>query len=184
MLINTEDFRPKFQQVIDQTVNQISSIRTGKASVSLLDGVEVEAYGSKLKLNEVANISVSDATLITVKPWDKNVLAEIEKGIKAAELNLSPVVDQEIIRVPVPPLTQERREEMVKQLHQKSESSKVILRAVRNEVKKEIEQQKGQAGISEDDISSSIEELENIVKEYLILLDEVIDNKEKDLLSL
>jgi ribosome recycling factor len=137
-----------------------------------------------MAINEVANVSAPDAQLLVVKPWDKSLIAEIEKAIQVAQLNLSPVVDGELIRIPVPPLTQERRQEMVKTLNQKVEEIKVMLRGIRSDVRRDIENQKGEAGISEDDIKLELEELEEVVKDYISKADTISENKEKDLLSI
>lgn len=177
-------YRKKFQQTIDHVSKDVSSLRTGKASIQMLDDVLVEAYGSKMKINEVGNVSILDANMLVVTPWDKGLLKDIEKAITVAQLNLNPIVDGEIVRVPVPSLTQERRQEMVKLLSQKTESGKVMLRTVRVDIKKDIESQKGESGISEDDIKNQIEELEKITKEFIAKIDEMAGQKEADLMSI
>lgn len=184
MSIQATSYKPNFDSVISRVTDDISTLRTGKASIQMLDTVVVDAYGSKMKVNELANISIPDTSLIVVAPWDKSVLADIEKAIIAAQLNLNPVVDGEIIRVPVPALTQERRQEMVKTLQQKIESGKVMLRTVRNDAKKDIEGQKGDAGVSEDDIAASLDELDQIMKEYVDKIDVLSKAKEAELLSI
>ena len=182
-MINKSDYLAQFEKVLKHVQQEVANLRTGRASIQMLDEVMVEAYGSRLHLNELASISVPDSSLLVVSPWDKGLIAEKEKGIQAANLNLSPVVDSDSIKVPVPSLTQERRQEMVKILHQKAENSRVMLRSVRAEIKQEIEDQEGGAGISEDDIKLSLSELEEVVKEYSTKIDELTKEKEKELTS-
>ncbi|MFZ5376105.1 MAG: ribosome recycling factor [Patescibacteria group bacterium] len=184
MPIETSTYKPKLQATIDHLSQELSNIRTGKASVQMLDSVMVEAYGTRMKLNEVGNVSVLDAHMLTITPWDKSLLANIEKAIQIAQLNLSPIIDGEIVRVPVPPLNQERRQELVKLVHQKAESTRVMVRNQRVEFKKEIEAQQGEAGVSEDDVKRQLKELEEIIKEYLEKIDRLIEIKEKDLLTI
>ena len=184
MSYNFAEFNQKILKTIEHVKSELALLRTGRASVQLLDPVKVEAYGSIMKLNEVANISISDPTLLIVRPWDRSLLANIEKAIASAALNLNPIVNGEIIRVPVPALTQERREEMVKLLGQKIESGKVMLRTVRGEIKHEIESQEGKEDVSEDDIKRDLEVLENKVKEVLAQLDGLFSQKEKELLTI
>jgi ribosome recycling factor len=132
----------------------------------------------------VGNITVPDPTLIVITPWDKGIIPSIEKAIQQANLNLSPVVDGNVVRVPVPPLTQERREELVKLLHQKSESGRVQLRNLRTELKKQIEAQKNQAGVSEDEVEQHLKELDELNKEFMEQIDQLTKQKEQELMSL
>ena len=137
-----------------------------------------------MAINELANVSAPDANLLVIDPWDKNIIDEIEKAINKAALNLSPVVDKGIIRIVIPPLTEERRMEMVKQLHQKAESAKVMMRAARIDAKNEIVDQEGEAGVSEDDIHQEIEELNKSMADYEKKLELMIAEKEKELMSI
>jgi ribosome recycling factor len=164
--------------------DELASLRTGRASIQLLDPVKVEAYGSLMKLNEVANVSVPDATLIMITPWDKSLVNAIEKGIQIANLGFNPVVDGQIIRVSIPPLTEERRKEMVKVLAQKIESGKVLLRNIRTETKQDIESQKGQPGVSEDMIKLDLQELEKKVKQVIEQVDKMMADKQKELMTI
>ena len=184
MAIDKSLYQDRFDKALDHLQRELTSLRTGRASVQLLDGVRVMAYGASMAIHEVANVSAPDAQLLVVKPWDKSLLGEIEKAIQVAQLNLNPVVDGEIIRIPVPPLTKERRQEMVKTLHQKVEEAKIMLRTIRSDVRRDIEDQEGEAGISEDDIKLELNELEEVVKDYIERADSVSANKEKELLSI
>jgi len=183
-MIAKSDYVPQFQQVFAHTQLELGTLRTGRASVQLLDGVLVEAYGTKLHLNEVATVSAPDATFLVVSPWDKSLVSAVEKAIQLANLNLSPVVDGEVVKVPVPSLTQERREEMIKVLHQKAESGRVMMRSTRSDVRRQIEDQKGEAGVSEDDIQAAFEELDRVSAEWIGKIDELVAHKEAELKTL
>ena len=171
-------------KALDYVKNDINTLRTGKANIALLDPIAVEVYGSKMKINELANVSVPDANMLIISPWDKTILADIEAAIQKSGLNFNPVVDGDRIRIVVPALTQERREEMVKILHQKIESGRVMFRAARTDVKKTIENQKGETGVSEDDIEFELDEMEKVVKEYMTKLDDIAVAKEKELMTI
>lgn len=149
----------------------------------MLDIVNVEAYGTRMKVNELANISVPDPGLLVLTPWDKSLMPTIEKAIASSGLNLHPVVDGSIIRIVVPALTEERRKELVKLLHQKIEGAKVMMRNVRAESKKEIDDQEDEAGISEDMIKADLDTLEKMTKEYMEKIDHLSADKEKELMT-
>lgn len=183
-MISKTDYLPQFNKALAHTRAEIASLRTGRASVQMLDDVTIEAYGSRMKLNEVASLSAPDASLLVVSPWDKSLVAAIEKGIQAANLNLNPVVDGQAVKVPVPPLTQERRQEMVKVLHQRAETGRVLIRTARADAKEMIEDQKGEAGVSEDDVEAALKELDVTTKEYIEKIDVLVKEKETELLSL
>lgn len=177
-------FIHKLEKALDHTKQELSTLRTGKATPQLLDPVQVEAYGTLMRISEVANISAPDSNLLMVTPWDKSLLAAIEKGIAAANLNLNPVVDGDIIRIVIPQLTEERRKEMVKLLHQKAEAARTMLRGLRTDTKKEIDYQEGESGISEDDIHRDLEQLDKTFQKYIDLLDEIVQAKETDLMKI
>ncbi len=176
-------FTPKADKTLAHIQDDINTLRTGRASAQLLDVVDVEAYGTRMKVNELANISVPDPTLVVVSPWDKSILANLEKAISISPLNLHPVVDGQIIRISVPALTEERRKEMVKFLKQKIEAGRVMMRNVRSEARKEIEQLKDEAGVSEDDIKADLEQLDIEVKKYMDMIQKMEEEKEKDLMK-
>lgn len=183
MSYSFSDFQTRADKALAFIRHDISQLRTGRASVQMLDIVSVEAYGTRMKVNELANVSVPDPGLLLISPWDKSVLANIEKAIATSGLNLHPVVDGQIIRIVVPPLTEERRKELVKLLHQKIEAGRVMMRNVRAEIKKEIEDQEDQAGVSEDMIEADLETLEKKVKEAMEKIDHLASEKEKELLT-
>lgn len=176
-------FNQKSQATLDHVNTDIATLRTGKASAQLLDPVKVIAYGSEMKVNELANISTPDPNLIIIKPWDRSVIESIEKAIASSGLNLSPVVDNDIIRIAIPQLTEERRLEMVKLLQKKIEGGKVMLRNIRSDIKKEIEDQEGESNISEDDIRRDLEKLNTLTQEYIEQLEAIEAKKEQELLT-
>ena len=184
MSFNYSPIKEKMQKALDHVHRDISSLRTGKANVQMLDPVFVEAYGAKMKIAELATVQAPDPSMIVVSPWDKSVLANIERAIATADLNINPVVDGDIIRIKIAPLTEEKRKEMVKILHKKIETGKVMLRNLRSDAKKEVEGQKGTDGVSEDDISADLKILDDILKEYMTKLEEMSTIKEKDLLTI
>ncbi len=184
MSYEPHQLQAQFDKTIAHVETDMASLRTGKASVQLLDPVKVEAYGSMMALNEVASVTAPDANLLLVSPWDKSLIAVVEKAIASSGLNLNPVVDQSVIRIVVPPLTAERRQDMVKLLHQKIESGRVAIRAVRTEARKDIDDLDGQAGVSEDDLKQYQKELDEMTQKSLSKLDDLQTAKEKELLTL
>jgi ribosome recycling factor len=173
----------KFDRAVAHIEKDLGTLRTGKASPQLLDPVMVDAYGAKMRVAELANVSAPDANMVLVSPWDKSILENLEKAIASASLNVNPIVDGDVIRIIIPPLTEERRKEMVKILFQKVEAGKVMLRNIRVDAKKEIEKQEGEDGVSEDDIKSDMEQLDKVLKEYTLKLEEISKKKEKDLMT-
>lgn len=178
------DFEEKIAKALDHVRREVGMLRTGRASADILDSVTVEAYGQHMKLVEVASISVPDATLIKISPWDKSLVASIEKAIAGGGLNLNPVVDGDIVRIAIAPLTEEKRKEMVKELHKRVETGKALLRDIRGKTRQEIEEQQGQPGVSEDDIAAELDDLETRQKKAIEQLDTMAAAKEKDLLTL
>jgi ribosome recycling factor len=159
------------------------AVQTGRARPALVEGVKVEAYeGSWMEIKELANISAPDPQSIVIKPWDPSVLKKMEKALQKSDLGVNPVVDNDLIRINIPALTEERRQELVKQVKQKVEAGKAMLRQARLEVKKEIDKQKEQAGVSEDDIHQMYERLQVVVDEYNERLETMERDKEKELM--
>ncbi len=183
MSFDPQLFAQDAEKTLSHIRQDIASLRTGRAAVQMLDPVTVEAYGSRMKLVELATVSAPDPTMILVSPWDKSLLDAIARGITVADLNVNPVIDGAIVRISIPPLTEEKRKEMVKRLHQKIEAGRVLFRNLRTDTKQELESQKGEAGVSEDDIKQDLQDLEQALKKYLDELDEIEKHKEKELLT-
>ncbi len=184
MSFDFSTFTADSQKALDHIKQEVGMLRTGRASVDMLDSVTVEAYGGRMKLNEVASLSAPDPTLLVISPWDKSLLEAIERGVSISGLDLNPVVDGQIVRIAVAPLTEERRKDMVKLLMRRLEDGRVLLRGIRSETKKEIEDQEGQSGISEDSIAADLDELEKKHKQFMDLIDQIGKVKEKELLTI
>ena len=176
--------RGKFEKVIEIVTGDLATIRTGRAKPDLVSNLDVIAYGQKMKLYELANITAPDTSLITITPWDKGVIKDIEKAINDSHMQLSPNVSGDMIRVPIPALTEERRKDFVKLLHQKMESGRVLVRQVRGEVKEEIDKSENTSGVSEDDTKRMLEDLQKMTDEYMGKVDEMGKKKEEEILSI
>lgn len=174
----------RLEQTIEVVKKDLSSVRTGRAKPSLVEDVKIEAYGTIMTLKELATITAPDTTLIVIAPWDKGLVANISAGIQKSGLNIQPIVDSDTVKISIPSLTQDRREELVKLVHQKLESAKVMIRQVRTEIKEEIEAQEGEAGISEDSIASWLESMQKTIDQYMAKIDELGKEKEKELMTL
>ncbi len=164
--------------------HELAGIRTGKANPALLDSIRVNYYGQQTPLNQVANIAVPDHRLITVQPWDKSIVPEVEKAIQASELGLNPQSDGTLIRLPIPPLTEERRKELVKLVKRVGEDSKVALRNIRRDANEKIKKMEKAHEISEDEMHSNQEEVQKITDKYVSEIDEIISLKEKEIMEI
>ena len=176
--------KPKFINAVDFFKKDIGSLRTGRANPGMLDGIEVEAYGSTMALNAVGNISVSDGHSIVITPWDKGVLKDIEKAIVAADLGVGVVNEGEKIRLTVPMLTEENRKELVKKLNSKMEEARIVIRQIRDEVKQAIEKAFDDKEMSEDDKFRYIKELDEAITARNDEIKAVRDHKEKDIMTI
>lgn len=170
--------------VIEFFKKDISSIRTGRANPAMLDAVQVESYGAKVPLQQVGTIAVVDAHCLTVTPWDKNVLKDIERGIVEADLGINPVNEGDKIRLTLPQPTEEDRKNRVKKLNEKFEQARVRLRGVRGDIKEAIENAAKDKEITEDDKARFLKEMEDEVKKYGEQLEEVREKKEKDIMTI
>lgn len=184
MTFDFAGFHEKIQKSLDHFKSDLGSLRTGRASAQILEPVNVEAYGTHMKITELASISAPDANMLVISPWDKSLLGAIEKAIASAGINLNPVVDGDIIRIVIAALTQEKRQEYVKLLHQKMEAGRVMLRSIRSDTKQEIEDRQGEAGISEDDVERDLSELDKLIAQAIEKLEQIGAAKEKELLTL
>lgn len=183
MIFDSAVFSHDGDKVLQVVRDDMATVRTGRAKPSIVENVMIEAYGSHMRLMEVAMISAPDTNMIVIVPWDKSLIQAVEKGVASSGLNLSPVVDGDQIRITIPMLTQERREEMVRLVKQKLESGKQMLRDVRQKHKKMIEDQKGEPGISEDDIAVAVENLQKSFDECTVKLEQLSKDKEVELMQ-
>lgn len=179
-----KDLVKRLENAMEVVKKDLSSVRTGRAKPSLVEDVKVEAYGTMMTLKELATISAPDPSLILIAPWDKSLVAAINSGLQKADLNLTPIVDGETVKISIPALTQERREEMVKTVNQKLESGRVMMRQIRSDIKEEIEKLEGESGVSEDDIKSWLTRMQETMDKYMKMVDDVGRSKEEELLTI
>lgn len=161
-----EQHKELFQKAIEHLRHDISTLRTGRATPALVEDVLVTAYGTKQPLKSVASISVLDAKTIAIEPWDKSVVKDIESAINNSQLGINPVNDGKVIRLPLPELTSERRQELIKVLHQKLEGARIAIRKIREDVRKALDKAEDDGGITEDEKFKLQDGLEEMVKEY------------------
>ncbi|MFH1440704.1 MAG: ribosome recycling factor [Candidatus Omnitrophota bacterium] len=178
VLNNTEE---KMRKSIEAITRSFSEIRTGRANPSMVEGLHVDYYGTSTMLKQLASILVPDAHLLTIQPWDISVIPEIEKVIMKSNLGIIPSNDGKVIRLSVPQLSKERRQELAKVVHKMSEDGKVSLRTVRRDGKEQIEKLEKDKIITEDDKFKSIDLLQKLVDKYIAKTDEILKNKEKEL---
>lgn len=177
--------REKMGLVIKLISDDLGTLSTGRARPALIEELKVEAYeGSWLTLKELATIATPDPQTLSIQVWDQSIVEKVVKAIQSSGLNLNPVVDQTAIRLHIPSLTQERREELVKAVKQKTESGRAMLRQIRVDLKKDIDNQKNQPGVSEDDIHQAYDQLQELVDESNGQLDSLEKKKEQELMSL
>lgn len=182
MAFDFGQLKQAFEQVMEIVGDELKTIKTGRAKPAMVEDIVVEAYDSKMPIKELASITAPDTSMIVVQPWDGGVVSAIEKAL--GQNQFSAAVDGQMIRIKIPPLTGETREQMVKQVAQKIESGKQMIRSQRTDTKRDVEGQEGSAGVSEDDIKADLEELERITGEYMDKLEELGQAKESELKSM
>ncbi|MCM8781209.1 MAG: ribosome recycling factor [Candidatus Omnitrophica bacterium] len=171
------------KKATEAMVREFSEIRTGRASPSLVEGMHIDYYGTPTLLKQLASIFVPDAHLIVIQPWDPSVIPEIEKAILKSNLGINPSNDGKVIRLSVPPLSKERRQELVKVVHKMAEEGRISLRTIRREAKEVLERLEKDKVIPEDDKFRGIDELQKLVDKYIAKIDELLKNKEKEILE-
>jgi ribosome recycling factor len=173
----------KMEATIEVFKKEIASIRTGRASLALLDGITVDYYGNQMPLNQVATLSVPEPRLITIQPWEQKIIPEIEKAIMKSDLGLTPTNDGKTIRLAIPPLTEERRKELVKVVKKRAEESRVALRNIRRDILEEIKKLQKEKNLSEDEVKRWNEEVQKITDTYIKKVDELLSHKEKEIME-
>jgi len=176
--------RSRMEKVLADLSQSMSTVRTGRANASMLDNVRVDYFGTPTPVNQVANIGVPEAGLITIAPWDSSVIPAIEKAIRAAELGLNPGNDGKLIRIPIPPLNEERRKELAKKLHGMAEDHRVALRNVRRDANDQSKKLMKDKLISEDDEKRSLDEIQKMIDSFTKRLDEAAKSKEKEIMEI
>ncbi len=173
----------KMKKALESVTREFSEIRTGRASPTLVEGLHIDYYGTPTLLKTLASISVPDAHLIVIQPWDPTAIAEIEKAIMKSNLGTNPSNDGKLVRLSLPPLSKERRQELVKVVHKMCEEGRVSLRTIRRDAKEQLEKLEKDKVISEDDKFRGIDELQKVVDRYIAKIDELLKNKEKEILE-
>ena len=173
----------RMDKTIDALKKDLGSIRTGRASLSIFEGLTVDYFGTPTPINHVATLSVPESRLITIQPWDPKMISEIEKAIQKSDLGLNPGNDGKIIRLAIPPLTEERRKEIVKQVHKRGEEAKISVRNIRRDSNEEMKRIEKEEHISEDDTKRSIEEIQKITDSYIKKIDETVAHKEEEVME-
>lgn len=180
ILKETED---KMVKAVDVTRQEFIKIRTGKATTALLDGIKVDYYGSMVPLKQVANVGVSDVHTIIVQPWEKSMIPPIEKAILMANLGLNPINDGTIVRVPIPPLNEERRKELVKLVKKFAEDGKIAIRNVRRDAIEHLKKAEKQEHFSEDERKRGESEVQKLTDKYIKEIDNLVALKEKEIME-
>ncbi|HEY0020528.1 MAG TPA: ribosome recycling factor [Longimicrobium sp.] len=175
--------RQRMDGAIEALRREFASVRTGKASPALLDSVRVEAYGSPMPLNQVGTVSAPEPRMLTVQPWDKTMLKAIEKALRESDLGLNPSNDGNMIRIPIPALTEERRKEFVKMLHKLTEEARVAVRNVRRDANDEVKSRQKDEGLSEDDIRREQGEVQKLTDQYIAKIEELMKHKEAEIME-
>ena len=175
-----KDSRASMDKAMESSKRELSSIRTGKASVSLLDTVKVEAYGQTMPLNQVASVSAPEPRLLTVTPWDKGLTQPIEKALRESDLGLNPMTQTGIIRVPIPALNEERRRDLVKVVHKLAEEARIGIRHARTEGREKL---KRLDKVSEDDVKHAEKDLQKMHDEYIAKIDDLLKGKEAEIME-
>ena len=178
-----KDARQRMDKTIDAFRIEISKIRTGKATTALLDGVKVDYYGTMSPLNQVGSVSVLDVHTISITPWDKSMVPIIDKAILTSDLGLNPISDGTNLKIPIPPLTEERRKELVKLVKRFGEESKVALRNVRRDANDHLKKMEKDKKLTEDELKEAEKETQKLTDEHIATIDEMIKHKEKDILE-
>ena len=178
-------YQPKFQSIIAQLKSELTKLRTSRATPALVEDITIEAYDdSKMQLKELASISIPEPRTIVIKPWDKNIIKDIEKGLIKANLEFNPIIETDVLRIKLPELTGETREKLVKKLYTWLEDTRIKIRRLRDEIKKDIEQKQKSSEITEDDKFRLIDELNKITKERVDQIEDLGKNKEQEIMTI
>jgi len=173
----------RMHKSVESVRNEFASIRTGRASAALLDGLMVDCYGTRMPINQVATIGVPEPRLIVVTPFDKSVMGDIQKCLLKSELGLTPVVDSNMIRLPIPALTEERRKDVVKSVHRIGEEGKIAIRNIRRDANDHIKKAEKAESVSEDDVHHYLNDVQKLTDKYIEQVDELVKQKEKEVME-
>jgi ribosome recycling factor len=180
----TTDTEDSMKKAVDSFKRDLQKIRTGRANAAMLDGIKVDYYGTPTPVNQVATVQVVDARLITVKPWEKAMLPVIDKAIRASDLGINPVSDSELVRVPIPPLTQDRRRDLAKQVSKQTEEARVAVRSARRDAMDMVKDAEKDKQITEDERKNGEKKIQDLTDKYIATLDDIAKAKEKEIMDL
>jgi ribosome recycling factor len=178
-----KESRPRMEAVLEDVRRKLATVRTGRAAVSLLDSVMVEYYGTPTPLNQMASVHVPEPQMLTVQPWDQTQLGAVEKAIRAADLGLNPSNDGKLVRIPIPALTEERRKQLAKQVHEIAEDHRTAVRNLRRDANDRLKKMLKDKTISEDNERDGLDEVQKLTNTYIGKIDELAKNKEQEILS-
>ena len=179
----TQDAEQRMKKSIESLKGELTKLRTGRAHTSLLDHIMVSYYGNDTPLNQVASVTVSDSRTLSVKPWEKNMVGAVEKAIMQSNLGLNPASTGDVIRVPLPPLTEERRKDMIRIVRQEGENAKVAIRNIRRDANSDFKSLNKEKEITDDEMKQAEEGIQKITDKYVSEVDETLAVKEKDLME-
>jgi len=177
------DADSRMRQTVETVLRELSTMRTGRASLSMLDSIRVDYYGTPTPLNQVGNLGVPDPTLITLQPWDPSTLPAIEKAIRSSDLDLNPQNDGKMIRVPIPPLTEERRKGLVKHAHKYAEDGRVAIRNVRRDVNDHLKKALKEHELGEDDERHALAEVQKLTDQHIEEINSALKKKEAEIME-
>lgn len=178
-----QDIKIELEKTIEFLKKELSKLRVGRATPALVEDIKIDYYGTSTPLKQLATINTPESDLIVISPWDRSSLGTIEKAMAASSLGINPIVDKDIIRLKIPPLTEERRKEFVKLLHQHVEEAKITIRNIREKIREEIKNKVGNSQMAEDERFKKIEEIDKLIKEYNSTIDTIKEAKEKEIMS-
>jgi ribosome recycling factor len=178
-----KETRPRMEGAVEDLRRKLATVRTGRAAVSILDSITVDYYGTPTPLSQMASVHVPEPQLITVQPWDQTQLNAIERAIRSSDLGLNPTNDGKLVRVPIPALTEERRKQLAKQVHEYAEEHRTAVRNVRRDANDRLKKLLKEKAISEDTERDALEEVQKLTNSYIARIDELAKNKEQELLS-
>ena len=173
----------RMSRAIEALKKEFSSVRTGRASLALLDGIIVNYYDAQTPLQQLASLSIPDSRQIAIQPWDQKIIPDIEKAILKSDLGLTPMNDGKTIRINIPPLTEERRKQLVKTVKKKAEEAKISIRNIRRDTNEEIKKLEKEKHLSEDEVKRLQEEIQKTTDSYIVKVDEVLSHKEKEIME-
>jgi ribosome recycling factor len=186
-IANTKDAmaqaRTRMEKAVEDFRKELATVRTGRANVALLDHVRVDYHGTAMPINQLGTLSVPDPTLIVIAPWNPSALAMIDKAVRSADLGLNPSNDGKVVRVPIPPLTEERRKDLAKHLHKVLENHRTAVRNIRRDIKEAVEKLEKEKKVSEDEKKRSLEELEKVTHSETKKIEDLCAAKEKEILE-